>query len=422
MPPPADLHLSGEFLLPHCGLAHYLELLVRSLAEARPGAQLNLRATGPLWDTPTPHQTSSEGLRAPHLVRPGVRDFILQHIEPRLPRALWNGVLRAVSSVHYLRAHRAIAGWWRRQPVGAPVLLPHIPLDPSVTAYYRALMAHRLVWVIHDLHPFYFPEAWGEPAHRMCRTVLPELARRARRIIVHNDFTRDSAVRHLGADPARMTVVRLPPILDPPPPGDPAADAALLAGLGIRPPYALWASSTTIAHKNHERLLRAWAEVQRRHPQRLQLVCSGNRQPRWREVEPVLRSVADTCDVVFTDTVPKATLHALLRNAELAVCPTLFEGGGCGPAMEANLVGVPVVCSDIPQIREQFDGREDLCRFFNPREESSLTEAVLAALADPAETARRAARAKEWIRTRRTWADVAREYWSVLDAARTDPP
>jgi glycosyltransferase involved in cell wall biosynthesis len=277
----------------------------------------------------------------------------------------------------------------------------------------------RLVWVIHDLHPFYFPEAWGAPALEMCRKVLPELARRARRIIVHNQFTHDSAVKHLGADPAKMTIIRLPHLMEQSAAEPTVSDDAVLAGLGVRKPYALWASSTTIKHKNHDRLIRAWVKVQSRRSERIQLVCSGNRQPRWHEVEPVLKSTEGKADIVFTNTVPKDSLRVLLRNATLAVCPTLFEGGGCGPAMEANYAGIPVVCSNIPQIREFYGERDDLRQDFDPLDEESIATAVLAALEDPEGSRRRADRVLEWLKTQRTWEDVARDYWKVIDAARS---
>jgi len=410
-------YISAEYILPHCGLAHYLEILVGALRKMQAEPRIQVESIAPLWDGDDALSLRKDvGPLERHLVRPGVRDFIMAHIQPHLPKFVWDAVLWGLSTYNYFAVHRRIAQLWRKQDSETCVLLPHIPLDPGVKQYYRALMKCRLIWVIHDLHPFYFPEAWNRSSLKMCKTILPELARNARHIIVHNEFTRDSAIQYLGADPKKMTVIRLPHIMDLAPAGDAAGDEAVLAGLGVRKPYALWASSTTILHKNHERLIRAWVQMQQRSEQRVQLVCTGSKQPRWHEIAPVLESVGDRADILFTDTIPKASLQVLLRNAALAVCPTLFEGGGCGPAMEAAYAGIPVVCSNIPQIHEQYDHREDLCRYFDPRDEASLAEAVLLALKNAGETKAMAERAQKWIQQRRTWDDVAREYWTVLNA------
>lgn len=412
------LNISAEYLLPRCGLAHYLETLVGALQQMQPESEILVKALEPLWEGDPSPGPEGAVISVPHLVSPGVREFIMTHIQPHLPRAAWNAILGGLSIYNYYGIHRSIAKWWAVKAPETCVLLPHIPLDPAVKRYYRALMRCRLIWVIHDLHPFFFPDAWNESSLKMCRTLLPELAKNARHIIVHNNFTRDSAVKYLGADTRKMTVIRLPNIMDLAAAGDRLSHAAVLNGLGVRQPYALWASSTTILHKNHERLIRAWIQVQARSDRRIQLVCTGSRQPRWHELSALLQSARVHADILFTDTVPKLSLQALLHNAALAVCPTLFEGGGCGPAMEAAYAGIPVVCSDIPQIREQYDQREDLCRFFDPLDENSIADAVLLALGREAETRSMADRARQWIQQRRTWADVAREYWSIINAVQ----
>lgn len=57
---------------------------------------------------------------------------------------------------------------------------------------------------------------------------------------------------------------------------------------------------------------------------------------------------------MLTGTIDKCGINCLLHNAEMVVCPTLFEGGGSAPVMEAVLADIPVACSNIPQILEQF--------------------------------------------------------------------
>lgn len=418
MPTPHCAHetvnISAEYILPHCGLANYLETLVKALRSIHPESRIAVRSIGPLWDDDTSDVQRYIKVPERHLVKASVRDFVLKHVQPLLPQFVWNSVLGCLSLIDYYGVHRSIAVWWKKQDPKTCILLPHIPLDPAVKPYYRALMNGRLIWVIHDLHPFFFPEAWNEHSLKMCETVLPKLARYARHIIVHNNFTKESAVKYLNADPAKMTVIRIPYIMNMASPGDTAADAAILASLGVQKPYALWASSTTILHKNHERLIKAWVRVQKQVGFPIQLVCSGSKQPRWNKLAPILAAVRDNTGILFTDTVTKSSLQVLLRNARLAVCPTLFEGGGCGPAMEAAYAGIPVACSNIAQIREQYDQREDLCRFFDPQSEAAIAEAVIMILHNETESQAMAERAKNWVQKNRNWDDVAKEYWQVI--------
>ena len=68
----------------------------------------------------------------------------------------------------------------------------------------------------------------------------------------------------------------------------------------------------------------------------------------------------------------KEKLQALYQHADRLIFPSFYEGFGL-PVVEAMKVGIPVLCSDIPPLREIAAGYADLV----PPEETSFTKALL---------------------------------------------
>jgi glycosyltransferase involved in cell wall biosynthesis len=63
------------------------------------------------------------------------------------------------------------------------------------------------------------------------------------------------------------------------------------------------------------------------------------------------RKDPQTRDVIFTGFVDGASKYALLKGAELLVFPSTYEGFGL-PVLEAQQVGVPLVCSRAASLPE----------------------------------------------------------------------
>jgi len=399
--------IAAETIGEGCGLGNYLACL-RSALEAERGESRQLRAFGTVGDS-FAHRGLLGHLRTAigtsklgSLLRPVYRRVV--RASPHLPATSWAEI-------------------WRALDASTVCLLPHVVCNDGglLDEYYSALATRRLVWVVHDLHPLHFPDQWDSRSvdlfvHR-CRM----LADCARAIIVHNEYTKADVCQRLGAAPTKVVVAGLPSIL-------PQCEAQVLppAGktlrkLGIRRPYALWASSSTFGHKNHDRLLRAWRKL-RDQSKEIQLVCTGSQGPRWATLERLIRDLGLQDSVVFTGGVPREVMWVVLGNATIAVCPTLFEGGGSGPVAEAIMMRVPVACARIPQIQEQLDYRDDLVEWFDPLDEQAIAEAVGALLDDPGAALSRAKHAAEVYPTLRSWAQVADVYWHALDAAARGEP
>jgi glycosyltransferase involved in cell wall biosynthesis len=334
-------------------------------------------------------------------LRDGVR-WVRRRIHPQWPQA------------------REWARKWRKMPQHVIVLLPHLIISDGgeLDCYYSAIADRRFVWVIHDLHGYHFPDQWHDVHLSLMNRRHKFLSERAAGFIVHNEFTRADAADKLSISPERISVVRIAPIFSPDSYlGTKQADADVLARLGIRQPYALWASSSTLSHKNHECLLEAWRIFLDR-GYKLQLVCTGMRLPRWEQVSARIADLRLESFVHFTDSIPNEDMAAVLRNAHLAVCPTLFEGGGSGPASEAILASIPLAVSDIPQVRQQLFGlREGLVHYFDPSRPDDIAAAVEAILRDYNDSKCRAEQARLDYSTMQTWEMTARGYWNAIERA-----
>jgi glycosyltransferase involved in cell wall biosynthesis len=260
--------------------------------------------------------------------------------------------------------------------------------------------------------------------------LLPEEDRRAERGVIR-DWLASPAILATGSRTARGEVSALfaaplarleviPPAYAHAAAG--GAAAALPADWGwARGRFVLYAANT-FPHKNHETLLRGVALWGRRAP----LVLTGHgadavadgRGDRGR----VLKRLAEElgfrigADLIAPGYVPDAHLAALTAAAWAACVPTRAEGGGSFPAQEALLAGVPLVCSDIPVLREQFEGTGAPVLWFDPRDPEALAARLRELEADEAGI-RAKVRAAGPALARRTWRDAAEAYATLFERA-----
>jgi glycosyltransferase involved in cell wall biosynthesis len=127
------------------------------------------------------------------------------------------------------------------------------------------------------------------------------------------------------------------------------------------------------AHKNQVATIRAASRIGR--PVQVRLIGRG---PEASALQATARSLGVACRI-DTEADDAAVVDAYQR-AQVAICPSRFEGFGLGP-IESLACGTPVVASDIPPHRE-FAGHA--ARLFPLDDEDALVTSVKAALLDPA--------------------------------------
>lgn len=204
----------------------------------------------------------------------------------------------------------------------------HFPTLPPVP---WASPRTAVVYTLHDLTWW----QWRETASRMGRHYYAPLAAAAARgrahLVADTAAVRAEIVEYFGLDPDSVTVVPLGVELPAP------------ADVPVRPrPYIL-AVGTLEPRKNMARLTEAYklSGLAATHDLLVVGRMGWGAQPNGMEL------VSDVVD---------AELVTLYKRATALVMPSLYEGFGL-PAVEAMQLGVPVICSDIPVLREVTGGR-----------------------------------------------------------------
>ncbi|MEA2367100.1 MAG: hypothetical protein QOI32_2612 [Thermoleophilaceae bacterium] len=195
------------------------------------------------------------------------------------------------------------------------------------------------VVTVHDLQHHDLPEFFSRAERSYRALAYDRAARRATAVMTPSEATRDRLVRS-GVDPARVHVIpygvdheRFQP--------EPRPDEeALLVGLGLPERFVFYPANLW-PHKNHERLLDAFARVG---DPSLELVLSGQNYGRLDELRARTRALGIDARVHHLGHVSPGAMAALYRRALALVFPSLYEGFG-SPPLEAMACGCPVAAS-----------------------------------------------------------------------------
>jgi glycosyltransferase involved in cell wall biosynthesis len=170
-------------------------------------------------------------------------------------------------------------------------------------------------------------------------------------------------------------------------------------------------------YKRVDLFLRAVARIAARFPA-LEVAVIGQGQRRA-ELEQLAAGLGLAARTRFTGFASDAERDALLAGSRVCVCPSIKEGWGI-TVVEANALGVPVVATDVPGLRDAVrHGETGLLVPDGPPEAlvPRLADAVASLLADPALASRLAAGGLAWSR-RFDWDGAAAIMAEAVDRAR----
>jgi glycosyltransferase involved in cell wall biosynthesis len=184
--------------------------------------------------------------------------------------------------------------------------------------------------------------------------------RRARRLIAVSEHTRDTVVRELRVDPARVAVTYEaadPPAVEP--------DPATLERYGVDAPYFLYVGSA-YPYKNLARLIDSFARMGAEY----RLVLAGDQE----DFGAALREQAAGLGgrIVFPGPVSEEELAALFAGALAYAFVSVSEGFGL-PGLEAMQAGVPVVAARAASLPEIYG---DAAHYCDPLDVESIATAL----------------------------------------------
>jgi glycosyltransferase involved in cell wall biosynthesis len=228
--------------------------------------------------------------------------------------------------------------------VSAAATRRKVQLLHSMANFAPAWGPFRRVLTLHDMQYKLHPELLSWSMRTGTAAMISLAARRIDRIIAVSHAGRDEIVAGLGVDPHKIDVV--PNGVRPAPDAPPTGDLRSQLRLGDRPVVLSVASD--LPHKNLAVLLDALAAIDAAARPLLLLAGYATDAGTLTRRAGAL-GVAD--DVRALGHCSREQLEELYALADCLALPTLHEGFGL-PVLEAMARSLPVLCSDIPALRE----------------------------------------------------------------------
>ncbi|WP_432040246.1 glycosyltransferase family 4 protein [Streptomyces cucumeris] len=236
------------------------------------------------------------------------------------------------------------------------------------------------------------------------------VARRLPSVLTVSGSSRREIVDHLGVNPGRVHVVHI------------GADTELFSpdpAVPVVPGRIVTTSSADVPLKGLVYLVEALAKVRTEHPE-AHLVVVGKRPERGPVAAAMARYGLEGA-VEFVKGISDAELVDLVRGAQVACVPSLYEGFSL-PAAEAMATGTPLVATTGGAIPEVAGADGETCLAVPPGDAGALAVSLVRLLGDADLRLRLGAAGRERVLRRFTWEQAARgtaEHYRAAIGART---
>jgi glycosyltransferase involved in cell wall biosynthesis len=271
-----------------------------------------------------------------------------------------------------------------------------------------------IVATIHDLIPLDHPDVSTAPWREAERSSLRSLRESGARVVTSSVATAHALAR-LGAIPFEK--IKVLPLGD-----DHGFDGQVQIPGGwewYQKPYLIYPANIS-PHKNHEMLLAAIGRWKNRYPLVLtgagtESIVTGEGRGGDLRLKAEREGLRIGIDVIPLGAIDAPIFFSLIANAWACVIPSIAEGV-CLPVLEALVRGVPLVCSDIAPIREQFERLGGTGLWMNPQDVVELS-ARLDELSGNYANLKAIAVDQVGRLRRRSWSQVAEDYLLVLEGS-----
>jgi glycosyltransferase involved in cell wall biosynthesis len=234
------------------------------------------------------------------------------------------------------------------------------------------------IYTLHDIVPLRLPHTTLDNKRRYLN-LLRKLSDKADHFVTVSECSKRDIVDIVGISPDRITntyqSVEIPEHLRNKPEQEVAREVEGLLGVGYKDYFLFWGSIEP--KKNIGRIIEAYLASRVDAP----LVIVGaqawksKRELRLLEAGgAMLNDLGNTSrrGVIRLSYVPFSLLVSLIRGARAALFPSLYEGFGL-PALEAMLLGTPVICSNGSSLPEVAG---DAALMVDPYDVAAITDAI----------------------------------------------
>jgi glycosyltransferase involved in cell wall biosynthesis len=228
-------------------------------------------------------------------------------------------------------------------------------------------------WDIAHKSSYSFPEFTSDPTFDHRQKWYNEELQRAFAIIAESRSGRKEILQYCAVSPEKIYVVPLFPGKVTEMNVDEASQNSVLQNFKLSRKKYFYYPAQFWAHKNHYNLLLAFKEIKSdAATKEIRLVFSGSDQGNKAYVKSLIEELGLSSDVVTLGFISNEDVYTLYNNAIALVMPT-FLGPTNMPLLEAQVLGVPVICSD-------FEGHREICKdsalYVNPQNSQSIAEAM----------------------------------------------
>ena len=267
----------------------------------------------------------------------------------------------------------------------------------------------RRVVTMHDMTAYLLPHMHTRAKGAYMRFFIRRAVQRADHLIFVSASALEDCRRWSGLPLGNAVVVHHGKSDAFRPQGSPEEFATVRARYSLPERYLLYLG-TLEPRKNVPLLLRAFADLVRRHPE-ARLVIAGKKGWHFDEIFDTARRLNLEGQILFTGYIDEADKPALMRGALLFVYPSLHEGFGI-PVLEAMASGVPTIAGNRTSIPEIAG---DGALLVNPESLPELIDALELLYSDAEARARLVVKGLNqaakfsWKKTAEETADVYRE-------------
>ncbi|MFA6383048.1 MAG: glycosyltransferase family 1 protein [Parcubacteria group bacterium] len=252
--------------------------------------------------------------------------------------------------------------WWEKYLL--PRKIRKDNLDVFFSLYQSAtILPNKLkhIMLVHDIIPKLFPEYLNNSRKKKYWSLVEEAIRKADGIIANSRRTEKDLIRHLGINPAKITVNYLDVDEIYKKKVSSEKNKKVLKKYKLKPGY-IYNGGGLEVRKNAEGVIRAYKYLLDRNKilhsihEMPQLIISGRLLPQLAplvvDVEKLIKELNLTKHVRILGFVPQENLPAIYANALMFIYPSRYEGFGI-PPLEAMNQGTPVIIaktSSLPEV------------------------------------------------------------------------